>query len=126
MPPARCQPGISTPRGYYYYYYYYYYYIRCCCGDVSRSPSDGNFFWLLLALWGYTAPIIGAGCRGRWVWGMQGDSGIVIEDVCEDGMQNLGGRLVMMLMRAGILVAEVVVVAVGVMVVVAMGVISFF
>ena len=53
------------------------------------------------------------GCRG-----MQGDSGIVIEDVCEDVMQNVGGRLVLMLMRAGILVGDVVVVAVGVMVVV--------
>lgn len=28
----------------------------------------------------------------------------VIEDVCEDGKQNLHGRLVLMLMRAGILV----------------------
>ena len=57
---------------------------------------------------------------------MQGDSGIVIEDVCEDSIQNLGGRLVLMLMRAGILVGEVVVAAVGVMVVVAVGVISFY
>ena len=45
---------------------------------------------------------------------MEGDSGIVMEDVCEDNMQNLGGRLVLMLMRAGILVGEVVMVAVGV------------
>ena len=37
-------------------------------------------------------------------------------------MQNLGGRLVLMFMRAGILIGEVVVVAVGVMVVVAVGV----
>ena len=58
--------------------------------------------------------------------GMQGDSSIVNEDLCEDIMQNLGGRLVLMLMRAGILVGEVVVVvAVGVMVVVVAGVISF-
>ena len=35
--------------------------------------------------------------------GMEGDNGIVMEDVCEDSMQNLGGRLVLMLMRAGIL-----------------------
>ena len=32
----------------------------------------------------------GAGSRG----GMEGDSGIVIEDVCEDGIRNLGGRQV--------------------------------
>ena len=38
--------------------------------------------------------------------------------VCEDGMQSLSGRLVLMFMRAGILVGEMVVVAVGVMVVV--------
>ena len=57
--------------------------------------------------------------------GIQGDSGIVIEDVCEDDMQNLGERLVLMPMRTGILVGEVVLVAVGVMVVVAAGVISF-
>ena len=42
-----------------------------------------------------------------WVPGMEDDSGIVIEDVCEDGMCNLGGGgggvLVYMLMRAGIL-----------------------
>ena len=49
----------------------------------------------------------------------------VIEDVCEDGKQNLHGRLVLMLMRAGILVGEVVVLVVGVMVVVAVCVISF-
>ena len=57
---------------------------------------------------------------------MQGDSGIVIEDVCEAGMWNLGGRLVLMLMRAGILSGEVVVVAVEVMVVAAIGVMFFF
>ena len=49
---------------------------------------------------------------------MEGDSGIPMEDVYEDGMQNLGGRLVLMLMRADCLVGEVVVVVVGVMVVV--------
>ena len=41
-------------------------------------------------------------------------------------MQNLGGRMVLMLMRAGILVGEVIVLTVGVMVVLAVGVISFF
>ena len=55
---------------------------------------------------------------------MEGDIGIVI--VCEDGMRNLGGRLVLMLTRAEILAGELVVVAVGVMVVVAMGVVSIF
>ena len=30
---------------------------------------------------------------------MEGDTNIVMEDVCEDSMQNLGGRLVLMLMR---------------------------
>ena len=55
---------------------------------------------------------------------MEGDSGIiVIEDVCEDDMQNLGGRLVLMLTTAGILVGKLGVVAVGVMVGVAVGVI---
>ena len=49
----------------------------------------------------------------------------VIEDVCEDGKQNLHGRLVLVLIRPGILVGEVVVVVVGVMVVVALCVISF-
>ena len=44
---------------------------------------------------------------------MEGNNGIV-KDVCEDGMRNLGGRLVLMLMRAGILVGELEVVAVGV------------
>ena len=46
---------------------------------------------------------------------MRGDSGIFMEDVCEDGMRNLGGRLVSMLMRAGILVGGLVMVVVGVM-----------
>ena len=55
----------------------------------------------------------------------EGDSGIVIEDVCEDSMQNLGRRLVLMLIRGGILIGEVVVVAVGMMVVVAVVIISF-
>ena len=58
---------------------------------------------------------------------MEGDSGIiVIEDVCEDGMRNLGGRLVLMLTTAGILVGKLVVVAVGVMVGVAVGVIFIY
>ena len=35
---------------------------------------------------------------------MEGDSGIVMEDVCEDGMQNLAGKLVLMLIRGSILV----------------------
>ena len=35
---------------------------------------------------------------------MAGDSGIVMKNVCEEGIQNLGGRLVSMLMRTGILV----------------------
>ena len=48
-------------------------------------------------------------CRGT-----EGDSGIVTEDVCEDSMQNLGRRLVLMLIRGGILIGEVVVVAVGI------------
>ena len=56
---------------------------------------------------------------------MGGDSGIVMEYVCEDAIQNLGGRLVSMLMTAGILVGGLVVVAVGVMEVVALGVVSF-
>ena len=51
---------------------------------------------------------------GEYMWGgggwmMEGD-GIVMEDVYRDGMRNLGGRLVLMLMREGILVGGVVVV----------------
>ena len=57
--------------------------------------------------------------------GMEGGSGIVMEEVCGDDMWNLGGSLVLMLMRAGILVGGVVVVVVGVMVMVEMGVVSF-
>ena len=57
---------------------------------------------------------------------MEGDSGIVMEDVCGDDMRNLGERLVLMLMRAGILVGGVVVVVVGrVMAMVEVGVVSF-
>ena len=56
---------------------------------------------------------------------MGSDSGIVMEDVCEDGMQNLGERLVPLLMRAGILVGGLIVVVVGVMVVVGVGIVSF-
>ena len=57
--------------------------------------------------------------------GMEGDSGIVMEDVCEDDMQNLEGRLVLMLMRPRILCVGVVVVVVGVMVMVEMEMVSF-
>ena len=56
---------------------------------------------------------------------MEGDSGIVMENVCGDDMQNLRGRLVLMFMRAGILVGRVVVVVVGVMVMVHVVVVSF-
>ena len=55
---------------------------------------------------------------------MEGESGVVMDNVCGD-MRNLGGRLVLMLMRTGILVDGVVVVAVGVMVMVEVGVVSF-
>ena len=47
---------------------------------------------------------------------MEGDSGIVMDDVCGDDMWTLGGRLVMMLIRADILVGGKVVVVVEVMV----------
>ena len=60
----------------------------------------------------------GDGIRGR-----EGNSSIVVEDVCEDDMQNLGGRLVLILMRAGILVGELVLVTVKVMLVVVVGLI---
>ena len=46
---------------------------------------------------------------------MECDSSTVMEDVCGDDMQNLEGRLVLMLLRPGILGGEVVVVAMGVM-----------
>ena len=46
--------------------------------------------------------------------GRAGDSYIVIKDVCEDGMRNLGGKLVLMFTRAGILVGDLVMMAVGV------------
>ena len=45
---------------------------------------------------------------------MAGGSYIVIKDVCEDGMRNLGGKLVLMFTRAGILVGDLVMMAVGV------------
>ena len=50
--------------------------------------------------------------------GMEGYSGIFIEDVCQDSIRTLVRRLVLMLIRTGILVGEEVVVA--------LGVISFF
>ena len=56
---------------------------------------------------------------------MEGDSSIVTEDGCGDDMWSLGGRVVLMLMRAGILVGRVVVVVVGVMVMVHVVVVSF-
>ena len=69
----------------------------CCCGDddAPKSPSDGNFFWLLLVQWGrppesrlleFLQHLVEDECEG-----MEGDSDIVMEDVCDDGMQNLGG-----------------------------------
>ena len=57
--------------------------------------------------------------------GVEGDSGIVMEEVSGDDMPNLAGGLVLMLIRAGILVGGVVVVVVGVMVMVEVGVVSF-
>ena len=56
-------------------------------------------------------PIVGGGGQDG---GMAGDSYIVIKDVCEDGMRNLGGKLVLMFTRAGILVGDLVMMAVGV------------
>ena len=56
---------------------------------------------------------------------MEGDSGIVMDDVCGDDMWTLGGRLVMMLIRADILVGGKVVVVVEVMVMMDVGVVSF-
>ena len=58
---------------------------------------------------------------------MECDSGILLEEVCGDDIRNLGGGLVLMLMRAGILVDGVVVVVLGVMVMVMVdvGVMSF-
>lgn len=58
--------------------------------------------------------------------GMEVDSSIVYENVWENGTRNLGEVLVQMLMRAGILFVEVKVVTVGVMVMVAVGVVPFF
>ena len=57
--------------------------------------------------------------------GMEGDIGIVMEEVYGNDMWNLGGRLVLMLVRAGILVGVVVVVVMGVMVMVEVEVVSF-
>ena len=57
--------------------------------------------------------------------GMEGDIGIVMEEVYGNDMWNLGGRLVLMLVRAGILVGGVVVVVMGVMVMVEVEVVSF-
>ena len=52
---------------------------------------------------------------------MESDSGIVMEELSGDDMWNLGGGLVLMLMRPGILFGGVV----GVMVMVEVGVVSF-
>ena len=57
--------------------------------------------------------------------GVEGDSGIIMENVCKDDMQNRGERLMLMLMIAGILAGGVVLVVVGVVVVVEVGVMSF-
>ena len=57
--------------------------------------------------------------------GVEGDSGIIMENVCKDDMQNRGERLMSMLMIAGILAGGVVVMVVGVVVVVEVGVMSF-
>ena len=46
--------------------------------------------------------------------GMEGDSDIFMEDVCENGIKILGGKPVLILMRAGYFVGGVAVVAVGV------------
>ena len=54
---------------------------------------------------------------------MESDSGIVMEELSGDDMWNLGGGLVLMLMRPGILFGGVVVL--GVMVMVEVGVVSF-
>lgn len=56
--------------------------------------------------------------------GMWDDSGIIVEDVCEDCLRNLEWVLVLILMRPGILVSGVVVVMVG-MAVVALRIIRF-
>ena len=80
----------------------------------SRETPQSPDCWSSYNVWG------NIGVRG-----MEDDSGIVMEEVCGDDMQNLGGSLVLMLMRAGILVGGVVVVVVGVMVMVEVGVVSF-
>ena len=46
--------------------------------------------------------------------GMESDSDIVMKDVCENGIEILGGKPVLILMRAGYFVGWVVVVAMGV------------
>ena len=56
--------------------------------------------------------------------GMWDDSGIIVEDVCEDRLRNLEWVLVLILMRPGILVSGVVVVMVG-MAVVAVRIVRF-
>ena len=84
-----------------------------CCWYSGGAPQSPDFW---------------SSCNVRGKMGagrMEGDNGIVIEDVCGCDMQNLAERLVLMLMRPGCLVSKVVVVVVGVMVVVAVGAISF-
>ena len=74
--------------------------------------SFGCYWWSGSTL---QSPDCWSSCNVRGKMGagrMEGDSGIVMEDVCENGMQYLGGMLILMLMRAGILVGGVVVVAV--------------
>ena len=84
----------------------------CCC--YSGGAPQGPDCWSSCKVQGKMSVVE-----------MEGDSGIVIEDLCGCDMQNLGRRMVFMLMRASILVGEVVVVAVGVMVMVTMGAVSF-
>ena len=60
-----------------------------CSGETPHSPDR----WSSCNVRGN----IGAGV-------MEGDSGIVMKELCGDDMRNLGGGLVLMLMRAGFLV----------------------
>ena len=81
----------------------------CCCRYSAGAPPEPH-----------------CNVRGKMGAGeMEDNRGIVMEGECVVGVQNLGGRLLLMLLRAGVLVGVVVLVVVGVMVVVAVGVIFF-
>ena len=63
--------------------------LSLCC-DGLKLPSDGDFFWLLFSGGAPRPPTQSLNCwsscnvRGKMVaGGMMGDSGVIMEDVCD-------------------------------------------